>query len=32
MTDTLMQRMLEAGVNIGNMQEVFEFFHNDMLA
>ena len=25
---TLMQRMLDAGVNISNMQEVFEFFHN----
>lgn len=24
----LMQRMLDAGVNISNMQEVFEFFHN----
>ncbi|OTG87892.1 hypothetical protein [Acinetobacter sp. ANC 3813] len=25
---TLMQRMLDAGVNISNMQEVYEFFHN----
>lgn len=27
---TLMQRMIQAGVNIHNPQEVFDFFHNSL--